>query len=390
MTITLHDSRIRFLLIVLALIALPTMNSPARAAEAASREQLILEAGNADDDAARLAVLKRLRAMPELDEGFRAELDRVVALVERWTSDPRLFQWFDREVRKTVDYDAGVGRDSPLYPITCIYRGRMLVWTANEYGNILSYHDERRRFFDRAVEEFRIAAAAFPENRIVRMYLGEPIPPEKQYAAVPGAPAWAVRQREGLERLTDLVLWWIDHRLGADGQYGGGWDDDCEMWRNWVPVMIAFDHPRITDAQARFSRALLSQEYMKDGYTNHVYDVEHTAEPSTDTITPMMHLAPDDPEWRHRAMRLAELMETTWTGRNERGLLQFKSTYFNARRVDDDPLRACDTPYHVVAIEPTLLLWLRTGDKRLGACSPLGWTPGSTRRPGRNAASRRA
>ena len=69
---------------------------------------------------------------------------------------------------------------------------------------------------------------------------------------------------------------------------------------------------------------------MKGGYTRHVYDVEHTAEPSKDTITPMMHLAPDDPEWRQRAMRLAELMETVWTGRNERGQLQFKSTYFSA------------------------------------------------------------
>ena len=79
----------------------------------------------------------------------------------------------------------------------------------------------------------------------------------------------------------------------------------------------------------------------------------------------MMHLAPDDPEWRQRAMRLADLMETVWTGRNERGQLQFKSTYFSAQRVDPDPVRACDTPYHVRAIEPALVLWLRTGDQRL-------------------------
>jgi hypothetical protein len=241
----------------------------------------------------------------------------------------------------------------------------MLIWTANEYGNILSYHDERRRFFDRAVEELRAAAQVFPENRIVRMYLGEPIPPAQQYESVAHAPAWASAQREGLERLTDIVLWWIDHRLRDDGQYGGGWDDDCEMWRSWVPVMIAFQHPRITEAQAFFSQALLQQEYMRDGYTSHVYDVEHTAEPSSDTITPMMHLAPDDAQWSRRAMRLAELMETLWTSRNERGLLQFKSTYFGGRKVDEDPLLACDTPYHVRAVEPALILWLRTGDQRL-------------------------
>ena len=49
--------------------------------------------------------------------------------------------------------------------------------------------------------------------------------------------------------------------------------------------MIAFEHPKITRAQAFFSNALLRQDYMRGGYTNHVYDVEHTAEPTTDTIT---------------------------------------------------------------------------------------------------------
>lgn len=335
------------------------------AAESASVDQIILEAGNADDDAERLEILTKLQTMPDLGEPLRVETDRVIALIERWICDPQLFQWFHREIRKTLDYEVGVREDSPLYPITCIYRGRMLVWTANEFGYILGHHEERRRFFDRAVELFRIAADAFPENQIVRMYLGEPIPPAKQYPGVPSAPDWAVYQREGLERLTDLILWWVENRLQDDGQYGGGWDDDCEMWRHWVPAMIAFEHPEISEAQAFFSRSLLSREFVKDGYTSKFYDVEHTAEPTSDTITPMMHLAPDDAEWRTRAMRIAELMESKWTGRNERGFLQFKSTYFSAQRVDEEPGRACDTPYHVRAVEPALILWLRTGDPRL-------------------------
>jgi len=214
----------------------------------ASIEQLILDAGNAEDDAARLEILRRLDGRADLEPTLRSELGRLTPVVQRWVHDPQLFQWFDKPIRATLDYEFGVGQDSLLYPITCIYRGRMLVWTANEYGNILGYHDERRRFFDRAVEQFRIANKAFPENRIVRMYLGEPFPPAKEYPRVPGAPDWAVWQREGLERLTDLVLWWIEHRLQPDGQYGGGWDDDCEMWRSWVPVMIAFEHPKMTEA----------------------------------------------------------------------------------------------------------------------------------------------
>lgn len=47
----------------------------------------------------------------------------------------------------------------------------------------------------------------------------------------------------------------------------------------------------------------------------------------------MMHLRPDDPVWKERALRLAELTGDRWTGRNERGFLQFKSIYFSVDKV---------------------------------------------------------
>jgi hypothetical protein len=79
----------------------------------------------------------------------------------------------------------------------------------------------------------------------------------------------------------------------------------------------------------------------------------------------MMHLDPDNDIWRRRALRLAELMEKFWTSRNERGLLQFKSTYFTANKIDTNPARACDTVYHPRAVQPTLLYWQRTADAKL-------------------------
>jgi len=60
-------------------------------------------------------------------------------------------------------------------------------------------------------------------------------------------------------------------------------------------------------------------------------------------------------------------MKTVWTGRNERGFLQFESTYFTVDRVHDDPQKACDTPYHVRAVQPVFLAWLRTEDSKLAA-----------------------
>jgi hypothetical protein len=201
---------------------------------------------------------------------------------------------------------------------------------------------------------------------------------------VAGAPAWAVDQREGLERLADIIEWWIEHRMREDGQYGGGWGDDCEMWRWWTPILIGFESPKINEAQAKFSRAIMSQPHMKLGYTTRMSDVEHTAEDSGDAITAMMHIDAGNPDWSRRALRLAELMETLWTGRNERGFLQFKSTYFTAEKLDLTPARACDTVYHARVVQPTLLYWQRT-DPSLGLFRLMDTWVDATARPMRQA-----
>ncbi len=346
------------------LCALCVMAMAAGAQDGDPVAALISKAGNADDDQARLAYLEELRDLPGLDEQIRSDAERMIAAVERWMHEPKL-TYFGREVLETDQYDFGIAEESPLFPLTIIYRARMMVWVTMEYGGYWNDAAIRRERLDIVRAVFEQARDAFPENRLIRMYLGEPIPARKQYASVDGAPDWAVYQREGLERLADIIEWWIEHRMQPSGEYGGGWGDDCEMWRWWVPVLIAFDEPKISQAQARFSTALMAQEHMKLGYTTHVYDVEHTAEDSADALTPMMHIEPDSEVWRGRALRLADLMEGLWTGTNERGFLQFKSTYFSVDTVDPDARKACDTVYHPRAVQPALLYWQRTGDARL-------------------------
>ena len=324
----------------------------------------IKKAGNTDNDSTRLEILKTLRKNSSLPVAFKADLDRLIPPIERWVNDKHL-PWFGREVSRKVDFDFGIAEDSPLQPLTWLYRGRMVLWYAIESGSVSANPRRRKQFSDAARTFFRKYAEAFPENNIAPMYLGRNISPRKGYHAPPGAPKWAADQRESLERLADIIEWWIDNRMQSDAQYGGGWGDDCEMWRWWVPVLIGFESPKITAAQAKFSEALMSQPHMAAGYTNRMTDVEHTAEDSADVITPMMHLQPDNPRWLARATKLADFMQDMWTARNRRGMLQFKSTYFTAQTVDTNPQRACDTVYHPRALQPTLLYWQRTADKRL-------------------------
>ncbi|HEC04518.1 MAG TPA: hypothetical protein ENI81_13370, partial [Phycisphaerales bacterium] len=235
----------------------------------AGRDQVraaIQRAGNADSDKERLGYLKEFQKRPGLDASLKDDIAKLIAQIERWLGDKRL-DYFGREAGRNLDFDFEIGEDSPLYPLTWLYRGRMVIWYALESGGVWNNPERKRKFFAAARGFFKKYAEAFPQNKIVRMYLGQPTGPYKRYEAVAGAPQWAVYQREGLERLTDIIEWWIDNRMQDDGQYGGGWGDDCEMWRWWVPILIGFDSPKIGRAQARFSKALMSQEHMKKGYT---------------------------------------------------------------------------------------------------------------------------
>ena len=343
--------------VVLLMVGLLVLLCTAQAhANNDSIRALIQQAGNTDSDQARLDYLKQLRKQPDLDASLKGDLDKLIAQIERWQNEKRL-DYFGGEVKRNKDFDFKIAETSTLYPLTWLYRGRMVIWYAMESGGVWSIPERRREFFAIARGFFEKYAGAFPENKIARMYLGHPTGPYKYgrfanrpYESVPGAPAWAVYQREGLERLSDIIEWWIDNRMQEDGQYGGGWGDDCEMWRWWVPVLIGFDSPKITAAQARFSKALMNQPHMKSGYTTRMSDVEHTAEDSADAITPMMHLDPENAE----ALRInfeGYTSEVRYTDR----VLRFPSL-FTGNGILGEPVATIRRP------DPSLLYSMVTGD----------------------------
>ncbi|MBI4582657.1 MAG: hypothetical protein HY717_01295 [Planctomycetes bacterium] len=345
--------------------------------------ELIHRAGSAEDEAARSRLLHQLEALPDLDPTLRADLGKLLPVVDDWANGKSKVAvdhsraaengYLCRFITSKVK-PAGAGPvhppepspGSPLQPFWCLYRGRMLIWRVIQSGPLLRVPERREEYYGEGRRLLEMAVRAFPENRVIRMYLGEPIPWPKPYARDDAAPEWANLQREGLEKLTDIICWWIDERQLPDGQFGGGWGDDVEMWRWWAPVLLAFDDPKVNAAQERLSSGIFLQPHMRLGFTSRLTDVEHSNEDTTDTILPMLHLKPDDPLWKQRAMRLAELMRGLWTGRNERGFLQFKSIYFSADRLDASPPRAYDTVYHTAVVQPALLCWQRTGDRALG------------------------
>lgn len=351
----------RLLLPLLLALAAPAAGAAAEARVAA----LIGAAGNADDDRVRLAHLRALAAAPDIPPELGAEARRLADFAARWVDDP-LLEFWGLGVLREGRHDFGVAAASPLAPLADFYLGRMIAWTILEYAGLRNDDARRAAYAERALAGFRAARAAFPGNRIARLYLGEPIPWPKTYPPSGDAPAWAVRQREALDRLLDIVEWWTDRRQRPDGSFGGGWNDDVEMWRWWTPLLIGFEEPKLVAAQTRLAQAVWAQPHMRHGYGEKVTDVEHSNEDATDTLLPMMLLQADRPEWTARARRIVELADTLWLGENRRGGLQFRSYFFGSRAVSPAPEHALDVLPNALALAPALLHWQRTGDPAAG------------------------
>lgn len=343
---------------------------------AADWRDLLTDAGNAHDERERYRLLRTLETAADIPETMRNELSALLVHIGYWVREDfvpgagppapqpgdRLGFFFGREGLDEYMMPR-IPEQSPLYPLYCLYRGRMLIQT------IIQSRGPGRPFAEWTREGrtlLSIARESFPENRIVRMYLDEPFEGWPQtYTHDDAAPEWANLQREGLEALADVIHWWIHNRQRPDGSFGGGWGDDVEMWRWWAPLLIGFADPIIESSQVRLSRAVFAQPHMSEGYTSVMTDVEHSSEDSTDALLPMLHLNPDDPVWKERTLRIVDLARERWMGLNSRGRLQFKSVYFNAHRVSPIRSHAADTAYHVRVLQPALLLWQRTNDPRL-------------------------
>lgn len=345
-----------------------------------SWEEAIRHAGNLASEQERYQYLLKLAEKGGGSLLQKEQLDLLLEMIHHWAFSKEIFldlpvedrprrylaSFIDRKVKPDTYHFPIKGADPSLLPLMYWYRGRMLLHDMLEHGGIQKIPEIKSAYLKEIQQCLQAAGTAYPDNPIIGMHLGKPIPWQGESEYNGDAPAWANHQRIVLEKLRSILHWWVNERQVEDGQYGGGWGDDVEMWRQWIPILIGMEDPLLLEAQEKLSTGLFATDRMAGGYTNRIYDVEHTAEDSADTITPMMHLKPEDQIWQDRAMRIVELMETIWTGRNDRGFLQFKSTYFSSEEVDPSSERACDTVYHPRVIQPALLLWQRTGNKRIG------------------------
>ncbi len=245
---------------------------------------------------------------------------------------------FPRDVKACSQLMALGSENNPFYDKAKLYRARFLRASGQEGADRGKLATARRMF-----EELKRKA---PDHVILRQLTGERIPwGEDLIHTDPRCPRWAALLGELYERQLRILQWWFAERQFPDGQLGGGWGDDVEILRSWGPfAVISNARPAVHAGIERLCQGVWDL-VLVDGFDPGFGDVEHSAEPSADTIPTMLALKHGDPVWYERNLTSCRRIRDYYTGRDKKGYMRFKSAFFGGDRVGTSVREGGDSYY---------------------------------------------
>lgn len=230
--------------------------------------------------------------------------------------------------------------NDPLYSKAAYMLGRVHYWLDAELGD--AWHESQSRYY------FNLLKPSFPDHEVLRMYLGEKIPYDTSNFSVPGAPQWAVYQREAMSRMLRLIKWWVEVKQTPNGELGGKYGDDVEILRWWMPAILGADDLYARKGFEHLADGVWNSGLLDRGFAKKMDDVEHAAELFSDTHPAMLMINYGDPAYVERCMISMQHFRDTWTAITPKGHRHFKSCYLSSTEVSkeypmDVPLnaRAC-------------------------------------------------
>lgn len=187
-----------------------------------------------------------------------------------------------------------------------------------------------------------------------------------------GAPAWAAAQWTMRARMEDITRYWVRDRQRPNGEIAGGWGDDVEILRQWGPLAMGLGSAEAEEGLRRIALGVWDSGILKDGYNAQIEDVEHSAEPSSDTLPLLAAIAPFDPDAR-RKLAIAAACADNWIARQPDGFWRFKSSWFNCSQHDPAPERAVDVHLNARAMGPAVWhAWLSRDPRLIGLLENWG------------------
>lgn len=252
-----------------------------------------------------------------------------------WFGRMRLFPRSEHECRLLVSLGS---RGNPFYDKAKLYQARFL------RANGLEGHIPE--VLETAATMFRELSAKAPENVTLRELTGQRVPWGRDLIETdPTVPRWAAVLHEMYVRQLAIMRWWFTQRQLPDGQLGGGWGDDVELLRSWGPfAMISDADPTVRKGIERLCQGVWDN-VLRDGFAAEIGDVEHSAEPSADTLPTMLALRYGDPLWYRRNLASCRRIRDCYTGIDRRGFVRFRSGYIGGDRASDNLRHGGDTHY---------------------------------------------
>jgi hypothetical protein len=232
-----------------------------------------------------------------------------------------------------------LGHDNnPFHYKARLYQARYHYWNGKEGG--------RGDIIAEAVDWMRPLLEMWPDNVILRQYCGEKVPwGEKLIADTERHPAWAAYLREAYARDIAIMQRFIAERQTPDGQFGGGYGDDVELMRTWMQIAAISSAAEPVQAGIEKLADGVWNNVLVKGYDRSLGDVEHTAEPSADTLPTMLFLRYGDPLWVERNRRSCKTIREYYMGIDANGHPRFRASGFGNLQVDPSLMTGGDTGY---------------------------------------------
>lgn len=228
--------------------------------------------------------------------------------------------------------------NNPFYYKSRFYQARYHYWNGAEGGD--------HKMMKEASSWMAELKQMWPENSILRQYTGEKVPWGGEFTADTSKhPAWAAYLREAYAREVEFMHRFIAERQDAEGGFGGGYGDDCEMMRTWMQIAaISSAAEKARMGIENLAQGIWDHE-LKEGFVTGMSDVEHSAEPSADMLPGLLFVRYGDPLWVERNLRSCKTIKETYMGLDAYGFPRFKSSVFGGGEIEPTTMGGGDSGY---------------------------------------------
>ncbi len=177
----------------------------------------------------------------------------------------------------------------------------------------------------------------------------QPVPPA-------GTPLWAFRQVEFMKYLKRFVIWWIDKRQIANGEFGGGLSDDGDLTNTWPgTALMGIEPDKISRSVLKEMDSFYANGMFANGLSTIQTDELHTYEEGIQVLPQVMLVDYASPKNVERIMETAKALERI-TGVNAAGHRHVRSSFYGGTKMAEESVWEISKPYSYLVTHPVMVL----------------------------------